>query len=146
MLCLKELQIYFTIKNIEDLDSISVSNSFYFFKYFFGRIGFFLNYSYYFSLNIGYHSFVLQCNFFKNDIYFPLYFFINDVYFKLLNTNKGVSKKVINNNLEIVVHDMHFFTEKKTSVGFFNLVHKVTLKLISRGKNLNNNLFSLFKI
>jgi hypothetical protein len=140
------LVIFFFIKDLKDLDNISVSNYFYFFKYFFGKIGFFLNYSYSFSLNIGYHTFTLQSILRNRDVFFPLYFFLNDVHFMILNN--GSIRNLVNKDLEITVHDMNFFTEKKTTLGFFNLMHKVTLKVVAFKTSImeTTDLYTLFKI
>jgi hypothetical protein len=146
VLKIQELNIFFFIKDIEDLDKLSVSSSFYFFKYFFGTIGFFLNYQYHFSLNVGYHTFILQSNFYNRDVYFPLFFFLNDVYF-MLNKNY-ISKKNLDNVCEFIINDMNFFVEKKTTLGFFNLLHKVGFRVSAKGASWmqGSNLFLLFKI
>lgn len=128
---LKELNVFFFLKSIEDMDHLCVSNYFYFFKFFFGRIGFFSNYSYIFSLNIEYHSFIVQLNCYKKYIYHPLLFLMNDINSKLKAST--YTKTVLNNKLTYTVNDMNFFTDKKTTIGFFNLIHNVNFNVVCEG-------------
>src|ERR1700760_1292176 len=72
---LKKSVIFFDLKNITDLNSLSISNYYFFFKYFFGKIPFFSSYKYEFKLNI------ILYNFKKKEIYYIFNFFINDIYY-----------------------------------------------------------------
>jgi hypothetical protein len=88
-----KLSLFFNIFNINDLNSVSILSHIFFFKYYFGVMPFFTNYIHKFKLNIHYYSFFIQCNFFKKDIYYPLYFFFNDIYSMLNKFNLILSKK-----------------------------------------------------
>jgi hypothetical protein len=91
ILKLEKAIILFDLKNIIDINNLSVSNYFFFFKYFFGKIPFFSNYKHSFKLNVNYYNFFIMYNFKKKDIYYVFYFFINDIYF-------NISKNLININ------------------------------------------------
>jgi hypothetical protein len=80
---IKKVIVYFNLKNIIDLNNLSISNYYYFFKYFFGKIPFFSSYKHKFKLNINYYDFIILYNFKKKEIYYVLYIFINDIYFPL---------------------------------------------------------------
>src|SRR6202000_3069664 len=81
ILDIKKTIVFFNIQNITDLNSLSISNYYFFFKYFFGKIPFFSSYKYEFKLNINYYNFVILYNFKKKEIYYIFSFFINDIYF-----------------------------------------------------------------
>jgi hypothetical protein len=55
-----KIKIYFSIKDLVDFDHLKGSNYFFFFKYFFGKKAFFVNYKSLFSLNVLYHNFEIQ--------------------------------------------------------------------------------------
>lgn len=76
---IKKLIVYFSLKNIQDLNNLAISNYYYYFKYFFGKIPFFSSYKYTFKLNINYYNFIILYNFKKKDIYYVFYFLINDI-------------------------------------------------------------------
>jgi len=84
--------VYFNLKNIVDLNNLSISNYYFFFKYFFGKIPFFSSYKYTFKLNISYYSFIILYNFKKSEIYYVLYFFVNDIY-SLISKSSILTKK-----------------------------------------------------
>jgi hypothetical protein len=86
---IKKLIVYFSLKNIQDLNNLALSNYYYYFKYFFGKIPFFSSYKYTFKLNISYYNFIILYNFKKKDIYYVFYFLINDIY-------SFISKNAIN--------------------------------------------------
>jgi hypothetical protein len=92
ILKLEKVIVFFDLKNIIDINNLSISNYYFFFKYFFGKIPFFYNYKYVFKLNVNYYNFFIMYNFKKKEIYYILYFFINDIYFNisknLINVNK----------------------------------------------------------
>jgi len=145
---IKKLIVYFNIKNIIDLNNLSISNYYYFFKYFFGKTPFFSSYSYSFKLNISYYNFLILYNFKKKDIYYILFFFINDIY--LLISKNAINIKKDNMYWEFSISDMNFFIEKKNSIGFFHLKDYVNFKYIfniKTNKWLNYlSYFSLYKI
>ena len=116
---IKKSIVYFNLKNIIDLNNLSISNYYFFFKYFFGKIPFFSSYKYNFKLNVSYYSFIILYNFKKKDIYYVLFFFINDIY--LLISKNAIKIKKKYNFWEFIISDMNFFIEKKNSIGFFNL-------------------------
>jgi hypothetical protein len=87
ILKLEKAIVFFDLKNITDINNLSISNYYFFFKYFFGKIPFFLNYKYVFKLNVNYYNFKIMYSFKKKEIYYVLYFFINDIY---LNISKNL--------------------------------------------------------
>lgn len=143
---LKEINVYFNIKNILDLNNLSLSNYFFFFKYFFGKIPYFLNYKYNFKLNVNYFSFFILCSFKKKDLFYIFFFFINDIY-SLISKNSIVLKKELN-YWEYIINDMNFFIEKKNSIGFFHLKDNVIFKFICTNFVWLNcsNFFKLYKL
>jgi hypothetical protein len=96
ILKIKEINVYFNIQNIIDINNLALSNYYFFFKYFFGKIPYFINYKYNFKLNVNYYSFLILCNFKKKDLFYVLSFFINDI-FALISKNALVLKKEFNN-------------------------------------------------
>src|SRR6185436_9946949 len=81
--------IYFNLKNLIDLNNLSIFSCIYFFKYYLGVIPFFSNYE---------HKF------------YTLYFFLNDVYFMIKNIY--INFKEGSNFFEYTINDMNFFIEK----------------------------------
>jgi hypothetical protein len=92
---IKKTLVYFNLQNITDLNNLSISNYYYFFKYFFGKIPFFSSYKYTFKLNISYYNFMILYNFKKKDIYYILIFLINDIY-ALISKNAINLRKELN--------------------------------------------------
>lgn len=90
-----EISVYFNIKNIIDLNNVSLSNYYYFFKFFFGKVPYFLNYKYNFKLNVNYYNFLILYSFKKKDLFFIFSFFVNDIYF-LISKNAVIEKKELN--------------------------------------------------
>src|ERR1700712_2152268 len=74
ILKINKCTVYFNLQNIVDLNNLSISNYYFFFKYFFGKNPFFCSYKYHFKLNINYYSFIILYNFKKKDIYYILFF------------------------------------------------------------------------
>jgi len=144
---IKKTLVYFNLQNITDLNNLSISNYYYFFKYFFGKIPFFSSYKYSFKLNISYYNFMILYNFKKKDIYYILIFLVNDIY-SLISKNAINIKKEFN-YWEYIINDMNFFVEKKNSIGFFFLKDHIHFKFIF---NIDTNslkwinLFNLFSI
>jgi len=135
ILKLEKVVVFFDLKNITDINNLSISNYYFFFKYFFGKIPFFYNYKHSFKLNVNYYNFFIMYNFKKKEIYYVLFFFINDIYL-------NISKNLIKLNKEInywnfMINDMNFFIEKKNSIGFFHLKEYVNFRFTF---NFNNGL------
>jgi len=91
---IKKSVVFFNLQNIIDLSNLSISNYFFFFKYFFGKIPFFSSYKYTFKLNVSYYNFTILYNFKKKEIYYVLYFFINDIYYLISKSAVKVEKKL----------------------------------------------------
>lgn len=89
---LGKLTLFYDVANINDLNSINILSHLFFFKYYFGVIPFFSNYSYKFKLNIHYYSFFIQYNFYNKSLYYPLYFFFNDIYYMINKLNLSINK------------------------------------------------------
>jgi len=119
--------IYFNLKNVIDLNNLSIFSCIYFFKYYLGVIPFFSNYEHKFHLNVHYYNFLIQYNFLYKYKYYPLYFFLNDVYFMIkkiyINFKEG------SNFFEYTINDMNFFIEKNNLLGFYYLKYNVNFKI-----------------
>lgn len=130
-----KLNSFFIIKDLVDFENLKSSNYFFFFKYFFGKRAFFVNYTTRFSLNVLYHSFNIQLILAKQDLYIFINFLFNDILpycnkrFLLLNSKK-------NNSINFKILDMNIFLEKKTHVGFFFLKEPLNMKFFCYGTNL----------
>lgn len=88
-----KLVVFFNLKNITDLNTLSISNYYFFFKYFFGKLPFISNYKHSFKLNINYYSFNILYNFKKKEIYYIFYFFINDIYLNVSKNSIQIKKE-----------------------------------------------------
>jgi hypothetical protein len=143
---IKKSIIFFDLKNIIDLNNLSISNYYFFFKFFFGKIPFFTSYKYNFKLNVNYYNFVISYNLVKKGIYYALFFFINDIYILISKNVINIKKEL--NFWEFSISDMNFFVEKKNSIGFFNLKDHVNFKFIFNNESWLNffNFFSIFKL
>ena len=138
---INKLIYYFSCNRITDINNNTILSSLFFFKYYFGCMPYFTNYTSMFKLNIYYYNFFIEYIYSNKKIFFPLYFFINDIYFFI---NKIHLKIIYYDNLWIgYIDDMNFFLEKKNSLGFFNLKYKLYLKLIF---NENYNLLNYLKL
>lgn len=146
ILQLNKIVIYFNINNLTDLNNLSISNYYFFFKYFFGKIPFFFNYKYTFKLNISYFNFLILCNIKKKEIYYIFFFFINDIYW--LISKKSINIKKFPTYWEFLINDMNFFIEKKNSIGFFNLKDNIVFKFIFNDKKFLqlSTFFSIYKL
>jgi hypothetical protein len=126
ILKMQKITLFFDIKQLTDINNQSILSCIFFFKYYFGIIPFFKNYKHEFKLNIHYFSFVIEYSFYNKIMYYVLYYFINDIYF-MINKMYLLNSK-FKNYWEFIVNDMNFFIEKKNSLGFFNLKHKLIIQ------------------
>jgi hypothetical protein len=139
--------LFFVIKNLDILDDARTFNYFYLIKFFFGKKCFFAQYVTKFSLNVLYHSFVVQAVFVKNDMYFCLFFLLNDVIPFLSKKNILISKSA--RAITYSILDMNIFMDKKTNLGLFTLKDCINFKFILAKFNFYTNkgfLFNLFKL
>ena len=143
---IKKSIVFFNLKNITDINNLSISNYYFFFKYFFGKIPFFSSYKYSFKLNIHYYNFIILYNFGKKEIYYVLSFLINDIYSVISKNAVNIKKEL--NCWEFSINDMNFFLEKKNSIGFFHLKDYIYFKFIFNiEKWLDySNFFIIYKI
>jgi hypothetical protein len=140
---ISQLHNFFVIKDLVDFENLKSSNYFFFFKYFFGKKAFFINYKTRFSLNVLYHSFYINLIIAKKDLYIFINFLFNDIlpfcnkrYLKF-NSRKYISFKIL---------DMNIFLEKKTHIGFFFLKEPLYMKFFFSGLEIEKkNLFNLLK-
>jgi hypothetical protein len=138
-----QLKNYFVIKDLVDFENLKSSNYFFFFKYFFGKKAFFVNYKTRFSLNVLYHSFNIQLIIAKKDLYIFINFLFNDI---LPFCNKRYIIFNSKNNISFRILDMNIFLEKKTHVGFFFLKESLNMKFYFYGLKLEKKkLFNMFK-
>lgn len=140
-----KLVFFFDVSNLNDINNISILSHIFFFKYYFGIMPFFANYVYKFKLNTHYYNFFIQYNFFKKNMYYPIYFFFNDVYFMINKSNRYLEKQL--NLWTFYIKDMNFFIEKKNTLGFFNLKYKICFDFFfnHNQKIIIDNLFYIFK-
>jgi len=146
LLKLNSVNVFFDIKDIEDIDNLSISNCFFFFKFFFGRKGYYINYDSYFELNVYYYNFIVKCDIKDKNMYFVLWFFLNDIYIYI--GLKSVYRIEASNHWDFEINDMYFFSEKYKKIGFFNLKHTVTFSFYFNNFFIfdDSMLFTLFKI
>jgi hypothetical protein len=142
---LTKIKIYFSVKNLIDLDDLRGSNFFFFLKFFLGRRSFFTNYSTKFSLNVLYHNFNIQTIIKKREMYFVLNFFFYDLVpfsrksYSIFNPRKS-------NSITYIFKDMNIFLEKKTHTGFLNLKNNLNIRFFNSGYYYDKKwLFKLFK-
>jgi hypothetical protein len=136
---------FFSVKDLVDFEDLRNSNYFFLLKFHFGRRAFILNYKTEFSLNILYHSFIIQFISRGNNVYFPIIFILDD--FKFCLTKKSFIISRYKNTLNFKVLDMNIFLERKTNVGFFNLKDKLNVKFFCSGPKLQGKyLFYLLKL
>jgi hypothetical protein len=76
---ISSVQLYFSVKNLIDLEDLKCSNFFFFFQFFFGKRAFFTNFSSRFSLNILYHNFNINLLLKKRECFFCLNFILNEL-------------------------------------------------------------------
>jgi hypothetical protein len=134
--------VFFSVRNLVDLEDLRGSNYFFLIKLYFGRRSFFVNYESCFSLNVLYHSFVAELILTGRNAYFPMIFLLNDLQFFL--AKKDFSIVVSNSVLNFEVFDMNIFSERKTNVGFFNLKDNLNLSFYCSGSIRESKI--LFKI
>lgn len=142
---MQKITLFFDIKQLTDINNQSILSCIFFFKYYFGIVPFFKNYKHEFKLNIHYFSFVIEYSFYNKVMYYVLYYFINDIYF-MINKMYLLNSK-FKNYWEFMVNDMNFFIEKKNSLGFFNLKHKLIIQMhVSNIYNWDLNLLNTYKL
>lgn len=146
MIKLNNFIIYYNLIDITDLDQFSISNYFYFFRYFFGILPYFTNYKHKFHLNIHYFSYFLQYNFKNYSFYNYIFIFLNDI-FSIINKSYIEFKNTLY-FCEFIIIDMNYFIEKKNTLGFFSLIHSVKFKytFVKNIKIENYNLLNLLKL
>lgn len=137
ILSFKKVLVYFSIKDLENLDDFCIANYYFFMFFFFGYRSFFFNYSSTFNLGVTYYSFFIQCFFNNRYVFFFLNFMINDLL--ELNLEK------LQENFK--VKDISIITEKRALTGFFNIRHTLDIKFFYSNSWKNRNiLLSLFKL
>lgn len=129
----KNINLTFAIKKLEDIDSLSTSNYFFFTKYFLGKKMFISKYQSTFNRGTYYHSFLIQIHLRKDSLFFFLTLFANEI-FPFVNKN-FIKIKFHKNKILILFSDMSYFTEKKNNVGFYNLKHPMHIKIDCTGLN-----------
>ena len=127
MIDIDKFIVYFNLKNIIDLNNLSIFSCIYFSKYYFGIIPFFSNYEHIFHLNVHYYNFFIQYNFIYKYKYYPLYFFLNDIYFIIKKIYIDIKEDY--NYFEYTINDMNFFIEKNNLLGFYYLKYNVNFKI-----------------
>lgn len=127
----------FTIKDLDDLNHLRLSNYFYFFSFFLGKRGVITKVKSNFDLNVLYHSFSIRLIHCKYDLNFALFFLAEGV-FPRLNTN--YLHWIRSTNFYIFeVADMNIFVDKKASIGFLNLIDSLNFKFYFTGFDLNSD-------
>lgn len=140
--CVAKSTGFFSIKNLVDFEDLRGSNYFFLISFYFGRRAHFVNYDSRFSLNVLYHSFLIEFVSNGRNVYFSMVFMLNDLKFFL--TKRNFSIRVSNSVLTFEVLDMNIFSERKNNVGFFNLKDNLNLSFYCSGSILESKV--LFKI
>lgn len=144
---INKIIFYFIFKKLEDLDDVQIYNSFYLFKFFFGRNAFFSKNKTYFYLGKWYYNFNVQLivNNYK-EIYFLFYYFINNI---LVNIEKIFIKKgFYSKHLNIfyfIIKDINIFSEIKTNLGLFNLKTALNFNIYILGGDYHTTTTLLLK-
>jgi hypothetical protein len=108
--------VCFSIKDLENIDDLSISNYYFFNFFFFGIQSFFFNFNSVFRLGIMYYSFIVQCIFIKKFIFFILNFLINE------KLDISLIKKDGKAYWRYEVSDLSLFIDKRAVVGLFYIV------------------------
>lgn len=137
---LKNVEVFFAIKNVETLENSYFYNYIYLMRVYFGAKSFFCKYSSYFKLGKTYHSFVVKSFFCKKYSYSPVWFLVNDLLF-MTSANSRDYYFPKSNVFLLRFFQMNVFLEKKTHVGFFHLKHFLNASLHFSSKS-----FSYYKI
>ena len=95
ILQMEKIIIFFNIKELTEMNQTTVLSCLFFFKYYFGVIPFFSNYSYFFKLNISYFNFLIEYNFIKSLMFYSFFYFLNDVIYMINKIH--VSYKITKN-------------------------------------------------
>lgn len=137
---------FFIIKNLVELENLKNSNYFFFFKYYYGRRAYCVNYTTRFSLNVLYHSFNIQLIISKKDLLIFINFLFNDI-LPFCHKRYSIIKSNNYDHITYKINDMNIFLEKKTHVGFFNLNDSLYIQFYCSGKGIENkNLLHLLKL
>lgn len=126
---IKKIIYYFFFFKIEDLDDVELYNSFYLFKFFFGRKVYFTKTYSFYSLGKYYYNFNIQLIINKNyDLYLLLYYLKNNI---IINIDHSLIKKgFINNKLYFLkLKDIKVFSEMKTNLGLFYLKNSININI-----------------
>jgi hypothetical protein len=136
--------LFFVVKNLVDLEDIQLSNYFYLLKFFLGKKAYFSKFKSTFSLNVLYHSFLVQLSLKGKHLYFSIFFVTNEVFPFLGKTLLAV--KNLKFYAQFSVLDMNIFVEKKTNVGFFNLKEPLNFRFYYSGINNDSTNFILLNL
>lgn len=129
---LRNLLVYFSVKDLEFLDDDRIFNVFFLFRFFFGRKAFITKFSSFFSLNVRTYSFNVQIFYSCNYCFFPLFFFVNDI----LANSSSKPKFFFSKNKESYIlfffrfFDMDSFMEKKVNAGLYFLKDNINFKFV----------------
>jgi hypothetical protein len=133
---LNKIILDFSIKDLDDLLHLKLSNYFYFFRFFFGKKGVITKIKSNFELNILYHSFSIRIMQNKYDLNYTILFLLEEI-FPALNLN--YLQWIRSKNFYIFeILDMNIFIDKKTSIGFFNLDDNLKFKFFFTGLDLDD--------
>lgn len=140
---------YFCLNYIDDIDTVSIYNYFYLFRFFFGKKAFFTKEKVLFSLRKYYYTFEIRVLFLKKDIFFPIAVYLNEFQNILLDEFvANFTYSPLSSTFVIRLFDLTLFMEKKTNLGLFHLHHCLNLKFFLVGGSFNDklNLLKCFKL
>ena len=138
---LNKLNIYFAVRKLENRDHPKIYNYLFLFRFFFGLSGYITNYNSIFILNKTYYSFDVAAGISKKNNYYLIYYLAYELLPAAVTiTNYIKNTKHNKKSLVLTLWDMNLFTEKKTSLGLFDLVDPINYQFI-----LNTGIIKLSK-
>lgn len=139
----KLIKIIYTFRlyKIEDLDDVQIYNYLYYFKFFFGGIGYLTKYKSYF--NLGVWTYILRVRMCINKsmwIYDNIYLLFDEY---LINIDRNAITSGYQTKLSkiynIIIKDLNTFSDRKTNIGLFNLSTNLILTFYLNGLNSISN-------
>jgi len=133
--------VYFSVKDTDNIDDLSISNYYFFNFFFFGIQSIFFNFSSVFRLGVMYYSFVVQCIFINKFVFFILNFLLNEKLEVMLMQIDSVYF------WRYSVSDLSLFIDKRAVVGLFYVVKPLDIFFFFSSSWHNESmLFTLFKL
>jgi hypothetical protein len=135
--------IFFSLKDIDNIDDLRISNYVFFYLFFFGVQGFFFNFFSTFRLGVTYYDLNIQCVLMKKFIFFVLCFLVNEnINFVLLDRLNCPDACWLYR-----AEDLSILVDRSSVVGLFSIYKPVDFSFFfSSSWHSDVVLFSLFKL